>query len=110
MDNRIINCIFALQFKPYIMKTIVRLTKVKDIRTEKFNLIERPCLKLTPSKFPNGDTVEGILMRKPKVGDVVLVLHGERFRRTSIITEVIDENNFKTLNSLYHIEVMRTEE
>ena len=92
------------------MKTIVKLTKIKDIRADKYNLIERPCLKLKPSKYDIGDTVEGILMRKPAVGDVVLVLHEDKFRRTSTVTEVIDETTFKTLNSLYKLEVLRTEE
>jgi hypothetical protein len=92
------------------MKTIVKLTKIKDIRAEKFNLIKRLFIKFEPSKYKIGDTVEGILMRKPAVGDVVLVLHDDKFRRTSTVTEIINETTFKTLNSLYKLEVLRTEE
>ena len=92
------------------MKTIVRLTKIKNTRLEKFNLIERPCLKLRPANIVEGDAVEGILMVKPQVDSCVIILHGDRMRRTSLVTEIIDENTFRTQNSLYKIETIRTEE
>ena len=61
-----------------------------------------------PNNINKNHTVYGTMYNNITVGDALLLIavsgdsHG--FFHTSIITEIIDANNFKTMNSTYHIE------
>ena len=58
---------------------------------------------------PNPDIAEGSVYtgetsEKPIVGKIFyLDIYPNRWFHTSVVEEVIDENNFKTMNSYYHI-------
>jgi hypothetical protein len=79
-----------------IMSKIVKLTKLEDTAFD--------------GKHPNGINVDysiiNVLYRKPKVGDYCIV--GDLM--TSMITEIIDENTFRTKNSIYKIEEIQPNE
>lgn len=62
-----------------------------------------------PNKINEGYTVEGEISELPLVGFSLYVSHGTRLFATSQITEIIDGNTFKTLNSTYKWEVINTE-
>jgi len=70
----------------------IKITKLSD---DKFN-----------GKHPNGiyeghETV-GLEFAAPKVGE----RYNVQGLSTSLVTEIVDENTFKTLNSTYKIEVV----
>lgn len=50
--------------------------------------------------IPAGHQVEGWLLNEPELGKAFWV---NAAWRTSLVTEVIDQDNFKTMNSVYHI-------
>jgi len=70
----------------------VRLTKLSD---DKFNGFH-------PNNIQSGYIKEGLLFNKPLIGQSCIV--GSFY--TSEITEIIDDNTFKTLNSTYKIEYL----
>jgi len=53
-----------------------------------------------PNRINEGFVTEGYFNRKPKVGENFFV--GSFY--TSVVTEIIDDNTFKTRNSTYKIE------
>lgn len=69
--------------------------------------------KITDDKFngehPNGIiagyTRSGILQHDIEVGMAVLVIGPARYLCTSDVTEIIDDNTFKTRNSTYNIDL-----
>lgn len=42
----------------------------------------------------------------PVVGECFLLLSSDNYFRTSIVKEIIDENTFKTMNSIYRWEII----
>lgn len=72
------------------MNKKAKLTKLSD---DKFNGNH-------PNNVNEGNVYSGSVYQEPNVGSVCIV--GDL--RTSIITEIIDNNTFKTLNSTYKIE------
>ncbi len=70
----------------------VRLTKLSDDRFSGSH----------PNGIIQGYTKEGVLHSSPEVGSAVYVggMH------TSTVTEIVDTNTFKTLNSTYKIEYL----
>jgi hypothetical protein len=70
----------------------VKLTKVSD---DKF-------FGNHPNRINEGFTITGVMFQSPIVGQSCVV----NSIMTSVVTEVIDENNFKTMNSTYKIEYL----
>jgi hypothetical protein len=68
----------------------IRLVKIKELENA-----------LHPNNIEVGFTKEGTLINEPKVGECFYV--GFNWR-TSTVQEVIDENTFRTYNSIYKIE------
>ena len=68
----------------------IRITKLSD---DKFNGVH-------PNGINEGFTSEGVESYPPEVGQNY---YGGGLR-TSVVTKIIDENTFKTLNSTYKIE------
>lgn len=59
-----------------------------------------------PNNKPVGYTVIGDKISELKVGECFYIMNTKRFNsgmRTSIVQEIIDENTFKTCNSIYKI-------
>ena len=51
-----------------------------------------------PGNIPEGDVRTGTFLKEPTVGEKFWCGHNWR---TSIVQEIIDENTFRTLNSIY---------
>ena len=45
-----------------------------------------------------------LLFEAPKVGEAFLLFDGDNYFRSSVVKEIIDENTFKTMNSIYRWE------
>ena len=77
------------------MKTLIVLTKIKELEDAKH-----------PHNVPEGYIVRGwIIDKEPIVGKRFNLLHdGYRIWSTSPVTELLENDTFKTLNSLYKIE------
>ena len=45
-----------------------------------------------------------LLFVEPKVGEAFLLFDSDRYFRTSVVEEIIDENTFRTMNSIYRWE------
>ena len=62
-----------------------------------------------PNGIKSNHTVYGAILNEVKVGEALFLdkAKGDSFGffHTSVITEIIDENTFRTLNSTYHIEM-----
>lgn len=72
--------------------------KVKLIKTKELEDAE------VPNNKPEGYEKEGFMVEEPKVGDPFLLVHSmSSVFRTSPVTEIIDADTFKTLNSIYKI-------
>lgn len=59
--------------------------------------------------IPIGVTYEGTIRNAPEVGECFYLDYddGERCFRTSPVVEIIDRNIFKTLNSIYKLEIVK---
>ena len=58
------------------------------------------------NNIPEGEERKGYLIEEPKVDQCFFLEYGnfgEKYFRTSLVTEIIDENTFKTMNSIYKI-------
>ena len=72
----------------------VKLTKVWELEDAE-----------VPNNVAEGDVVEGVLMYEPEIGKPIYILRPTgKARRTSIVTEILPANGYKTLNSVYKIE------
>lgn len=72
-----------------------------EIRLEK---IEELTDALHPNNIPVGKIVCGKFLKEPTVGKpFCVVLDGERIYRTSIVTEILGNDSFKTNNSIYKL-------
>ena len=67
------------------------------IRLEKIEELQNA---VTKNNIPVGFTTEGEMFTKPQVGKQFLVGHE---LRTSIVEEILNDNTFKTRNSIYKI-------
>jgi len=72
-----------------------RLRAVARVRIEKLNDLADA---LYPNNIRVGYVTEGKFVNEPKVGEPFCVGY---FFKTSIVKEIIDENTFKTRNSIY---------
>ena len=78
----------------------VKVVKLSDDKYDGFH----------PNGIFRGYTVYGEIENPPIEGEALLIVkakgdaHGSF--HTSVITEIVDENTFKTLNSTYHIEMI----
>ena len=78
----------------------VKVVKLSDDKYDWFH----------PNGVFRGYTVYGEIENPPIEGEALLIVkakgdaHG--WFHTSVITEIVDENTFKTLNSTYHIEMI----
>lgn len=73
-------------------KRKIRLTKLKEAENPKH-----------PNNIQEGFAIDGDLYRKPTVGENFWV--GNSWR-TSIVLEILTENTFRTMNSIYKIEII----
>lgn len=71
----------------------IRITKLKEA--------DNP---LHPNNIEQGFVREGEIDSLPKVGQCFLVISGTRYFLTSTVQEIIDQNTFRTHNSIYHWE------
>jgi hypothetical protein len=58
-----------------------------------------------PNNIEEGDTRYGFTEKKPTVGESFLITSLTNWFCTSVVTEIIDENTFRTENSIYKMEV-----
>jgi hypothetical protein len=65
----------------------IRIVKLKEVENAKH-----------PNNIKEGFAIEGEYIDSPCVGGVFWV---GNFWRTSIVQEVLDDNKFRTLNSIY---------
>ena len=72
------------------MKTLITLTKISELEDAKH-----------PHNIPEGHVVRGWLMQEPEIGKRFQV---NSFWSTSQVTEILENDTFKTLNSLYKLE------
>lgn len=106
MKDKITNIAIALALVPNGIK--VKLTKIS----------ERDDAEV-PNNIPVDDYRIGYVNPtyiKPKIGSVYMInsviqrneeqLSGMGYFHTSTITEIIDDNTFKTLNSIYKLELL----
>lgn len=75
----------------------MRKVKIYKVSDDRFNGEH-------PNGINAGFTAEGVEYNKPTVGES----YWGGGLRTSTVTEVIDDNNFKTLNSTYRLEEVIT--
>lgn len=76
------------------MKTLITLTKLSELEGAEH-----------PHNIPEGDVQRGWLTDEPKIGNHFNIQTGAtRLRSTSPVTEILENDTFKTLNSLYKIE------
>jgi hypothetical protein len=77
---------------------LVKLTKVSDNRYNGQH----------PNGIDKGHTITGYpIENKPIIGHRFIVRNLGRFLSTSLITEIIDKNTFKTENSTYKLEYIK---
>jgi hypothetical protein len=74
------------------MKTLITLIKLKELEDAKH-----------PNNIPEGHKTRGWLMVEPEIGKRFQV---NSFWSTSPVTALLENDTFKTLNSLYKIERM----
>ena len=55
-----------------------------------------------PNGIEEGSDHKGYAKRIPTVGESFYIKDHDRWFCTSVVTEIIDDNTFKTLNSIYH--------
>lgn len=72
------------------MKTLITLTKLKELEDAKY-----------PHNIPEGHVIRGWLMKEPEIGKRFPV---NSFCSTSSITELLENDTFKTLNSIYQLD------
>ena len=71
------------------MKISVKLIKIDESRSN-------------PHGIKTGRIVEGFIFNEPTIGERFVVFHSEtKMFRTSFVTEIISDNEFKTENSTY---------
>ncbi len=70
------------------MSRIVKLVKLNDLPNAE-----------VPFNIPEGYVTEGVIINEPMVGEAFYV----GSLRTSMVTEIIDNQTFKTCNSIYRI-------
>lgn len=71
----------------------IKLTKIKELDDA-----------VHPNNIQEGKVYKGQLKEPPKVGECVYIDRQHGYFRTSIVTEIIDDNTFRTMNSIYKIE------
>jgi hypothetical protein len=61
-----------------------------------------------PNNIPVGEEVVGRFISEPKIGEPFYVPYVNRFsaRQTSTVLEIIDDNTFRTYNSIYRWEII----
>lgn len=83
------------------MQTLIKLTKIKDLR---FN-------NNHPNEINEGSIHIGLWVRNPKVGERFFIDYynsgyHNRGMVTSVVEEILNENAFKTNNSIYKWEII----
>ncbi len=94
--------------KKRVNKEIYNVTITKDVES-----VKRPVVRLTkltelsdasfPNNIPVGFVEEGGFIREPVVGESFWL----SYFATSVVTEILSENTFKTRNSVYKWEVLK---
>lgn len=83
----------------------------KRVKLTKVGLTGRIPDGLHPNGIEVGYVKEGYMVEPPKVGEMFLLYPHNKAAfpifHTSLVTEVISATEFRTLNSLYKIEVIR---
>lgn len=75
----------------------IKLTKIEERSDAEY-----------PNNIPVGDERIGFYEEEPKVGEpFILRKQGFNIFMTSVVTEIIDKNTFKTLNSIYKMEEIK---
>lgn len=83
------------------MKNLVKITKIKDLRFKGRH----------PNYINEGSIHIGVWVRNPKVNERFFIdyynfqYHNRGFI-TSLVEEILDENTFKTTNSIYQWELI----
>lgn len=85
----------------------------KRVKLTKVGLTGRIPGGLHPNGIEVGYIEEGYMVKPPKVGEMFLLYPHNKvtfgntpYFHTSLVTEVISDTEFRTLNSLYKIEVI----
>lgn len=85
----------------------------KRVKLTKVGLTGRIPDGLHPNEIEVGYIEEGYMVEPPKVGEMFLLYPHNKVTfgntphfHTSLVTEVISDTEFRTLNSLYKIEVI----
>lgn len=85
----------------------------KRVKLTKVGLTGRIPAGLHPNGIEVGYIEEGYMVEPPKVGEMFLLYPHNKvtfgntpYFHTSLVTEVISDTEFRTLNSLYKIEVI----
>lgn len=81
----------------------------KRVKLTKVGLTGRIPDGLHPNGIEVGYIEEGYMVEPPKVGEMFLLYPHNKVtfgNNTSLVTEVISDTEFRTLNSLYKIEVI----
>lgn len=81
----------------------------KRVKLTKVGLTGRIPDGLHPNGIEVGYIKEGYMVEPPKVGEMFLLYPHNKVAphfHTSLVTEVISDTEFRTLNSLYKIEVI----
>jgi hypothetical protein len=76
----------------------IKLSKIKELENA-----------LYPNNIKVGKVYEGEFSHTPKVGECFFMqynLSEDKWFRSSIVTEIIDENTFRTENSIYKFETV----
>lgn len=80
------------------------LSEMTKIKIFKVSESEDP---LHPNNIPTGYVKTGFFVKNPIVGECFFVSNGLKgYFRTSIVQEIINENTFKTHNSIYKFELI----
>lgn len=61
-----------------------------------------------PNGIDNGTVISGYAKKEPTVGEIFFITISSRWFRTSIVQEIIDKNTFRTQNSTYHWEYVKS--
>ncbi len=77
---------------------------MKQVKITKLKESDNP---LHPNNISEGFFISGLLLKEPTIGEAFYVGYGWR---TSAVKEIIDENTFRTYNSIYHWELIIVQE
>ena len=83
------------------MEKITYMTKVKLVKLAEYEGA------LHPNNIEVGREEIGYMNEYPKVGELFLIFDGGRWFHTSTVQEIIDDNTFRTYNSIYQFTILQ---